>query len=73
MGLESGWRHARNRWSWKFEDFEKESAEIGPWKQRVEFSTVEAAAVKFFGSRPAEMNWDLKYYKMRRVLGVGLA
>ena len=23
--LECGWRHARNRWSWEFEDFEKES------------------------------------------------
>ena len=42
----------------------KESVEIGPWRQKVEFlplrhrfkfSTI-AAVVKFFGSRPAEMN-----------------
>ena len=34
----------------------------------VEFSTV-AAAVKFFGSRPAKMNWDLKHHVMCRTLG----
>ena len=33
----------------------------------VEFSTV-AAAVKFFGSQPAKMNWDLKHYEMYRTL-----
>ena len=29
--------------------------DIGPWRQTVVFSAV-AAAVKFFGSRPAKMN-----------------
>ena len=39
---------------------------------RIEFSTV-AAAVKFFASRPAKMNWDLKHQEMCRMLGVFLA
>ena len=29
MGLECEWRHAQKRWSWEFEDFEKES--VGSW------------------------------------------
>ena len=39
---------------------------------RVEFSIV-AAAVKFFGSRPAKMNWDLKHHEICRTLRVLLA
>ena len=46
--------------------------DIGPWRQTVVFSAV-AAAVKFFGSRPAKMNWDLKHHEMCRTLGVLLA
>ena len=46
--------------------------DIGPWRQTVEFSIV-ALAVKFFGSRPARMNWDLKHHEMCRTLGVLLA
>ena len=46
--------------------------DIGPWRQTVEFSPF-AAAVKFFGSRPAKMNWDLKHHEMCRTLGVLLA
>ena len=38
----------------------------------VECPTV-AAAVKFFGSRPAKMNWDLKHHEICRTLGVLLA
>ena len=38
----------------------------------VEFSTL-AAAVTFFGSRPAKMNWDLKHHEICRTLGVLLA
>ena len=34
----------------------------------VGFSTV-AATVKFFGSRPAKMNWDLKHHEICRTLG----
>ena len=34
MGLECGWCHAGKRWSWEFKDFEKESVEIGPERQR---------------------------------------
>ena len=70
MGLECGWRHVRKRCSWEFEDFPKESVEIWPWRQRVEFSTV-AAVVKFFVSRPAEINRDLKHHEICRTLGVG--
>ena len=68
MGLECGWCHAWKRWSWEFEDFEKEAVEIErveflPLRHRVEFSTV-AVTDKFFGTRPAKMNWDLIHYKM---------
>ena len=28
---EYGWRHVRKRWSWEFEDFEKESVESWHW------------------------------------------
>ena len=42
-----------------------------PLRHRVEFSTVAAAAVKFFGSRPAEINWDLKHHNIRCVSGRG--
>ena len=31
IGLECGWRHAGKRWSWEFEDFEKESVEGWHW------------------------------------------
>ena len=40
--------------------------------RRVEFSTV-AAADKFFGSLPAEMNWDLKHHEMCRTLRGGVS
>ena len=59
--------------------FWKREVEIGTWRQRVdflplrhrlEFSTV-AAVVNFFGSRPAEMNWDLKHHEMRCASGCG--
>ena len=60
-------------------NLKKESLKFGPWwltveflllRHRVESSTV-AAPVRFFRSRPAEMNWDLKHHKMRRALGWG--
>ena len=35
MGLECGWRYARKRWSWEFEDFEKESFKIGPLRREL--------------------------------------
>ena len=38
----------------------------------IEFSIV-AAAVKFCGSWPAKMNWDLKHHEMCRTLAVLLA
>ena len=47
-------------------------AENGVLCHRVEFSTV-APAVKFFGSRPAKMNWDLKHHEICQTLGVVLA
>ena len=58
MGLECGWRHARKRWSREFEDFEKESVEIGPLRQelgirplRVEFWPLKDV-VEIYGSLP---------------------
>ena len=75
MWLECEWRHAWKRWSWEFEDFEKESVEN--WDLAIESSSwgfghwVEE--LSFVGSLPAEMNWDLKHHEMGRTLGVGLA
>ena len=43
-------------------------AENGFLCHSVEFSTV-VVAVKFFGLRPAKMNWDLKHHEMSRMLG----
>ena len=31
MGRECGWRHARKRWSWEFENLKKESVESWDW------------------------------------------
>ena len=31
MWLECGWRHARKRWSWEFEDFEKSQLRLDHW------------------------------------------
>ena len=45
----------------------KDIVEILPLRLAVEFP----CDVKFFGSRPAEMNWDLKHHKMHRTLGLG--
>ena len=44
MRLESEWRHARKRWSWEFEDFEKESVGswLGPCRQTVGLPAIEA-------------------------------
>ena len=58
-------------------DFETASVDILPLRVAVGFSTVEAElgflplrrAVEFFGSRPAEINGDLKHHKMHCALG----
>ena len=60
-----GWCRTQMRWTGEFEDFEK----TGSWG-----STVEARGWVFsdlikvdpFGSRPAEMSWDLRHHKMCR-------
>ena len=61
MGMECGWRHARKRWSWEFENFEKSSVVIGllrgelwvrPW--RVGFWLLKDV-VGFFGSLSTEI------------------
>ena len=59
MGLEYGWRHAQKRWSWEFEDFEKESVESWIW-------AVEDVVGFFRNSTDS----DLKNHKMRRALGM---
>ena len=66
MWLESGWRHARKRWSWEFEDFKKKVVEIEPLKTRVEFSTVETCSWVF----QISTDRDLKHHKTRRALGM---
>ena len=70
------------KWGWSVDDVMprrdgsenlriwKESVEIRPWRQRIEFSIV-AAVVKFFGSQPIEMNWDFRHHKMHHLLGWG--
>ena len=45
MRLECGWRHAQNRWSWEFKDFEKTS---------VGYSTVEGESWVFY-------RWDVRF------------
>ena len=57
MVQERGWRHARKRWCWEFEDFEKTS-----W-----ILNVERCSWGF----PIPTDRDLKDYKMRRALGWG--
>ena len=73
MGLECGWCHARKRWSWEYEDFEKRVVKLildhGGWE--VEFRPLEQR-VEFFGSLPAEMNWDLKHHEMCQKLRGGV-
>ena len=70
MWLKCEWRHAQKRWSWEFEDFKKTVVEIRPLRRAVSFLSLRCA-VEFFGSRPAEMTWDLKHHKMRRAFGWG--
>ena len=53
-------------WQLSFCHWGRENWVLYHW---VEFSTV-AATVKFFGSRPAKMNWDLKHHVMCWTLGV---
>ena len=67
MGLECGWRHARKRWSWEYEDFEEESVEklrLDHWGESW-ILTVERCSWVFQISN----NRDLKYHKRRRALG----
>ena len=40
----------------------------GFWKDGVAFRPL-GHTVEFFGSRPVEMNWDLKHHKVHRALG----
>ena len=82
MGQECGWRYIQKRWAENLRILKNTAVESSDWtmgddgwvlplEQRVEFSNV-AAAVKFFGSLPAEMNWDLKHHEMCRMFGVGV-
>ena len=55
--------------SWEFEDFEKRvslrsTVEGSGWVFRIW-----SDQILFLGFRPAEMNWDLTYHKIRRVSG----
>ena len=78
MGVGCGWRHAPNRWSWEFEDFEKRVSwklkldHVGrglsslPWRWELGIRPLNRR-VEFFRSLLAEMNWDLKHHKMGSV------
>ena len=59
IGLECKWRHARNRWSWEFEDFEKES--VGSWlwpcRQTAGLSAIETDSWSW-GPTMMLRNWD---------------
>ena len=62
-------------WDWTMQTDNLVSAIVAEKRvlcHRVAFSTV-VAAVKFFGSRPAKMNWDLKHNVLCRTLRVLLA
>ena len=67
MGMEYELRHARKRWSWEFEDFEKESVESWHWTMEDE-SWVFYRCVGGWNFR-ISTDRDLKYHKMRRALG----
>ena len=59
-GLECGWRHPRKKWSWEFEDFEKESVATGPFSESWVFRRRKLdfdhwKCVGFFGSLPTEI------------------
>ena len=70
---EMGWEFGRfwKRFSWVLTmvlrswsptiQSSRQTIENGVLCHRVEFSTI-AAVVKFFGSRPVKMNWDLKHH-----------
>ena len=63
MGLECGWRHAEKRWSWVFEDFEKESVEswiwigwgFGHWVEELSFS---------------DLYWQFDYERLLRIVSL---
>ena len=62
MRLECGWRHARKRWSWEFEDFEKEQLRLDHGERELSFyhwgeSWIWAVenVVRFFRSLPIEI------------------
>ena len=77
MGPECRWRHARKRWSWEFEDFEKESVEIGPLKQTVEIGPLRqelaSSAVEACGQvLQISTDRDLKHLEIyHHTLGMG--
>ena len=71
------------KWDWSVDDviprrdgpenlriLKRRQLRIRPLKAGLGFLPLRHA-VEFFGSRLAEMNWDLKYHKMRRMLGWG--
>ena len=74
MELDYGWLHARKRWSWDFEDFEKESFESLGWsiEARVGYSAI-GSWILIVESRSWDFristDRDLKYHKMRRTWG----
>ena len=76
MGQECGWRHARKRLSWEFEEFEKESVESWDWTMVAEswVSAIEARVgfgpLKMYLFFFSDLYRDLKHHKMRRALGM---
>ena len=79
MRLECGRSHARKRWSWEFEDFEKDSVEIGLWRQIVKFSALWGIQLSFLPLRRRLSFSDLdrrrwieilKHHKTHRALGM---
>ena len=75
MGLECGWRHARKRWSWECEDFEKSQLRLEHGGRELSFChwdeswslTVERRSWIFRISTDR----DLKHQKIHRELGWG--
>ena len=58
------------KWGWSVDDVMLRR-DWGFKKRRLWSFLPSRHADEFFGSRPAEMNWDLKHHKMRRMLGWG--
>ena len=73
MGLECEWRHAREWWSWKFEDFAKElGVDFGLCRQTVGLSATEAD-IRSWGLTMMVRSWCWEFEIGLRDVGGGVS